>query len=400
MKKKYIVFGILAASSLYTFGQQADSSYRKKKISKTTIQLVYSHYLQNGNHSAVTGGTGTEKLKVYSPDATITLQCDSSTSYTINTGVDIISSASTDNIDFIVSSASKIDNHAYLNAGINKTIRNKKWILGGNGYFSIESDYLSWGAGVSALHISPDKSREISASFDMYFDDLRWGRLSNKPLKLIYPVELRTQEWFDTYRRQSYNLSLGWYQTINRRTALAIFPGISYQHGLLSTPFHRVYFTDSSAKVERLPSSRFKVPIGIQLNTFMGDRYILRLYYRFYRDDYDIVAHTVEVELPVKLSTAFTLAPFARFYTQKGVSFFKPFQHHALNEEFYTSDYDLSSFNSYEGGLEMKFSGPPKRLNSFFNKPGLRYVFYKRSDGLRAHTLTLITEFVFQPKKR
>lgn len=401
MKKKYIVFGIFAATSLLGFGQQADSSYRKKKVSKTTIQLVYSHYLQNGNHSAVTGGTGTEKLTVYSPDVTINIQRDSSTSYTINTGVDIISSASTDKIDFVVSSASKVDNHMYLNGGINKTTRNKQWVLAGNGYFSIESDYLSWGAGFSAIHTSKDKMSEISASFDTFFDDLRWGRLSNKkPYKLIYPVELRYKEWFDTYKRQSYNASFSLYQTINKKMSLAIFPGISYQHGLLATPFHRVYFTDSSARVEKLPANRLKIPIGIQLNTFIGDRYILRSYYRFYWDDFGIVAHTAEVELPVKLSMAFTLSPFFRFYTQKGASFFKPFQQHALQSEFYTSDYDLSSFNSYESGLELKLNGQGKQPHSLFNKPGLRYAYYKRSDGLHAHTITLITEFTFQSKHR
>src|SRR5688500_10387342 len=116
MKKKYIVFGIMAASSLYTFAQKSDSASRRKKISQTSIQLVYAHYLQNGNHSAVTGGEGTEKLTIYSPDITIRKQLDSSTSFSLNTGVDVISSASTDKIDFVVSSASRIDNHFYVNA--------------------------------------------------------------------------------------------------------------------------------------------------------------------------------------------------------------------------------------------------------------------------------------------
>src|SRR5687768_12615564 len=116
MKKKYIVFGLLAASSLYTFAQKSDTASRRKKISQTSIQLVYSHYLQNGNHSAVTGGTGTERLTIYSPDITIRQQVDSFRSFSINTGVDVISSASTDNIDFVVSSASRLDNHIYLNA--------------------------------------------------------------------------------------------------------------------------------------------------------------------------------------------------------------------------------------------------------------------------------------------
>lgn len=186
MKKKYIVFGLLAASSLYSFAQKSDTASRRKKISQTSIQLVYSHYLQNGNHSAVTGGTGTERLTIYSPDITIRKQVDSFRSFSINTGVDVISSASTDNIDFVVSSASRLDNHIYLNAEYNRDARNKRSGYGISGNFSIESDYLSGGAGISAHISNADHSREFSGSFEFFLDDLRWGRLNGeRPLKLV-----------------------------------------------------------------------------------------------------------------------------------------------------------------------------------------------------------------------
>ena len=126
MKKKYLLFGIWAASSIYTYGQQKlDTAYQKKKLSRTDIQIVYSHYMQDGNHSAVTGGLGTEKMTVYSPDVTIRKTVDSLKTYTINTGIDIISSASVDNIDFVVSSASKLDGHAYLNFNYRQRLRDR-----------------------------------------------------------------------------------------------------------------------------------------------------------------------------------------------------------------------------------------------------------------------------------
>ena len=71
MKKKYIVFGFFAASTFFGFGQNPGNLYPKKKISKSYIQLVYSHYNQNGNHSAVTGGMGTEELQVFGPEIII-----------------------------------------------------------------------------------------------------------------------------------------------------------------------------------------------------------------------------------------------------------------------------------------------------------------------------------------
>src|SRR5207344_9873 len=104
MKKKYLVFGSLALLHLTAKTQPpGDSTTIKPRSSE--IELVYNHYLQNGNHSAVTGGTGTEKLTVYGPAIRI-LRSSGKNVYEFNVGADIISSASTDNIDFVISSAS------------------------------------------------------------------------------------------------------------------------------------------------------------------------------------------------------------------------------------------------------------------------------------------------------
>lgn len=395
MKKKYIVFGLLA-SSLYSFGQKADSIYSKKKLSKTDIQIVYSHYIQNGNHSAVTGGTGTEKLKVFSPDITINRQVDTLTRYSINLGVDIITSASTDKIDFVVSSASLHDKHGYLSFSYNKGVRQSGLTLGGSAHFSIESDYTSLGLGLNANHLSKDKSREWSVSLESFLDDLRWGRLSGvRPLELVYPSELRNREWNDEYLRRSYNLSLGVQQTINKRLLLGIFPGLVYQRGLLATPFHRVYFKDDSLRVENLPISRIKIPVGIQLNAFIGSRCILKSYYRFYWDDWKIIAHTLQLETAIKVSPFFTITPLLRLFTQSGSFYFKPYKEHLSLERYYSSDYDLSAIKSLETGFEIRhvpMGKKPGRSALSSNELGIRYAFYKRSDGLYAHIITLLID--------
>jgi len=195
VKRTFIVFGMMAASSLYAQAQRSDTGYAAKKLSKTEIQVVYSHYLQTGNHSAVTGGIGTEKLTVYSPEFIYTHQSDSLSRFTINTGVDVISSASTDNIDFIMSSASKVDGHSYLNLSYNRRKKHRPLTIGGSIYTSIESDYTSAGFGINMQKSNADQSRVYTAELDVFFDDLRWGRLSAQDnLKLVYPQELRYKE--------------------------------------------------------------------------------------------------------------------------------------------------------------------------------------------------------------
>jgi len=176
---------------------------------------------------------------------------------------------------------------------------------------------------------------------------------------------------------------------------LAIFPELVYQKGLLSTSYHRVYFNNDrfTTRVEKLPSERWKFPLAAQLNIFAGTRTIIRSYYRYYHDDLGITAHTLQFEVPVKIRPELSLAPLVRFYTQTAARYFAPFRKHVLTEKYYTSDYDLSHFSSYKAGLTLRYA--PQRPMSpryTFNALSLRYAWYKRSDGLAAHILTLLLE--------
>lgn len=395
MKKKYVIIGLLAAS-LAASGQRADRGYTKKKISATDVQVLFSYYTQDNDHSAVTGGTGTEDLQVYATQAAVDTQKDSAYVFHIDAGIDLISSASTDNIDFVMSSASRLDARSHINAGYKRFFSKHGYAAGLQSGFSIESDYMSLAESFSLSHTNLARSREWSVLFQAFFDDLRWGRFNNgKPQKLIYPVELRNTEWFDIYRRESYNLMFGIFQALNRRMSLGIYPGISYQAGLLSTPFHRVYFSDGSEKVEKLPADRLKIPVGIQLNSFLGSRLILRTYYRFYQDNFGIEAHTVSVEAPVKITHAFSLTPFVRLYTQTQADYFKPYAMHDISQEYYASDYDLSRFNSIKSGLGFRYADLSQKNLKLFKAIELRYALYHRSDGLTAHMFTTYIDYNF-----
>lgn len=394
MKKRFIVFGLLAFS-FFSYGQKkADTVYKKQKVSQTEVQALFSYYTQDGDHSAITGGIGTENLQVYAPQVNVTHTRDSVNTYSFNGGVDIVTSASHDNIDFVMSSVSRVDARTHMNAGYSRHFKKMNSDIGINTGFSLESAYFSIPVALSYHHANKDLSRELNISLQCYFDDLRWGRLARDlgyPKDLVYPYELRYKDWFDIYRRNSYNLSFVVSQVINARTIFAIYPELVYQQGLLSTPFHRVYFINGDEKVENLPRERWKAPIGLQLNRFAGGRTIVKAKYRFYWDTYGILAHTLQLETAIKLNPQFTLAPSARFYTQSAANDFRPYAAHDITEQYYTSDYDLSKFNSYELGLSFRYA-PHARMwrKYFFKEMEMRYAYYKRSDALAAHMLSVL----------
>jgi hypothetical protein len=395
----------LVASALSVSGQKGrDSVYKKQRISRTDIQVLSSVYGQNGDHSAITGGTGTEWLLVYSPEFTITCRPDSIRIFQFNMGVDVITSASMDNIDFVRSSASRVFHRLHMDPSCSYLFKKSRVRAGVNSGISIESDYLSIPAGLSVNHNNASGSREISASLQCYFDDLRWGLLGfnrGRPVGLIYPVELRDTNWSSTYRRNSYNLSLAFYQVINEKTQFALFPELVFQKGLLCTPYHRVYFDDGKTeRVEKLPDERWKFPLGIQVNFFAGRRLIIRSYYRYFMDNFGIKAHTVQVETPVKISPGLTISPLLRWYVQTAAWYFRSYKAHDPGEQYYTSDYDLSRFTSYKAGLTVRYARQTDLSEHYlFNTLTLRYAFYRRSDGLVGNILSLMMEIEHIGKK-
>ena len=196
---------------------------------------------------------------------------------------------------------------------------------------------------------------------------------------------------------------------------------ILYQQGLLSTPYHRIYFADKgnyyigetryiptyttsdnkgvfrlADDIERLPGTRFKLPFGARMNYYINETFVLRTYYRFYSDDWGIVSHTANVELPVRIAQKFTISPMYRFYTQQASDYFSFFDTHYSYEKFYTSDYDLSAFDSHQIGMGITYAdilGSKKFFALALKSIDFRYNHYARNDGLSANIFTLGFKF-------
>lgn len=149
--------------------------------------------------------------------------------------------------------------------------------------------------------------------------------------------------------------------------------------------------------MERLPDTRFKLPIGGRLNYYLNDTFILRSYYRFYYDDWGITAHTASLEMPIKLSNVFTLYPSYRYFSQSAVDYFYEKGEALSTDDFYTSDYDLSKYRAHQYGMGIRYKDiltKAKLLTFGLKSLDLRLNNYNRSDGLNALIVTLGTTFV------
>jgi hypothetical protein len=204
----------------------------------------------------------------------------------------------------------------------------------------------------------------------------------------------------------------------------SLFFDILQQEGMLSTPYHRIYFADKpnyyigqaqyisvyetaqnngvyhlADDIERLPSTRFKIPFGSRLNYYVNERLTLRTYYRYYWDDWGITSQTASIELPIKLTDKFTVSPTYRYYTQQSSKYFAPYETHLSTEKFYTSDYDLSKFNANQYGFGLSYIDifANARIWEFgLKNVDFRFNHYERNDGLSADIVSLGFKFVQQ----
>lgn len=370
------------------------SQYKSRKLTFEEANLVSSYYRQDGNNSAVTGGLGTEKLNDFSNTIDVKFtkwgKKDLKHTFDFEVGIDHYTSASSDNVNpQTISGASYADTRIYPSVNWSAENEKKGTTIGAGLSFSTEFDYQSVGINALVGKKTNNRNGEFIAKAQAYFDQVKY----------ILPAELRAggggnprdeEDDYPSKSRNSFSGSLSYSQIVNQRLQLMVIADLVYQQGYLGLPFHRVYLNISSVVVENLPGTRLKIPLGFRANYFLGDKVVLRSFYRYYSDDWGLKAHTVQLESSVKITPFFSLTPFYRYYTQSAVDYFAPIYVHKQTDQYFTSNYDLSKFNSnfFGGGFRIS---PPKGVFGIkrLSMLELRYGHYSRSNGLKSDIISI-----------
>ncbi len=418
MKKTLLL--ILCFTTLMAYSQDTIISYKKRVLESVEVDLLASYYSQDGDNAAVTGGIGTEELTDLASSIVVSIPLNDDAILKIDANVSAYTSASSSNVDafdtegqaadpFVASSGAS-GSDQWVNGVIayshSSDDRNNIW--GANVSVSKEYDYFSIGFGGNYTHLFNQKNTEVSISGNVYFD--QW--------KLIYPEEIResfsedlasnviidengnilARKGLPTDKRNSYALGFGFSQILSKRAQGSLSLDLVQQEGLLSTPFQRVYLADPDLPdriygngfqfaddIERLPSSRFKVAIGGRLNYYLNEVFVLRSYLRYYQDNWGITSYTASLEVPIKLGDFFTLYPSYRYYTQTKADYFYKANDALSTDAFYTSDYDLSSFNAGEFGFGVSYTDiftKVKLLGYGLKSINAKASYYNRSSSL------------------
>ncbi len=437
--------------------------FKKRVLENKELDFLISYYSQDGDNASVTGGVGSEELTDLTPTFILAIPLNEDDVLTIDAALSTYSSASSSNLNpfdskdgpspWVASSgASKQDSWTSLSIDYSHSSDDRNKIWSGHISFSNEYDYTSVGLGAGMARLYNKKNTEISLKGNIFIDswnsqlpvelrsyqgdivDLNTGYFQNVSILNQDGQEIdkngaavwspHSNPLQDDESRNSYSLSISFAQIINKRAQFSIFADVVQQTGWLSNPMQRVYFKDRdnyyvgdaadipnytnesntgvfhlADDIERLPDSRLKIPIGGRFNYYFNENMVLRTYYRFYTDDWGINSNTLSVELPYKLTDKYTVVPGIRYYTQTEADYFAGYEEHISTNDYYSSDYDLSAFNStqYSIGLKYKDIFTKFHIGKLNLKNlNLKYSFYERDSGLVANIVTIGCKFIIE----
>lgn len=496
------------------FGQSEPTPPAKDKR-PVKVSLLSNYYEQDGDHSAVNGGIGSQELYSNTQEATIYIPVKDSSALNLSGGVDYFTSASLLTIDKYKTAASSgtsgvsgDETRVYANIGADIANKKARTLMSPSIGFSHEYDVLSMNAGYAfsknllkhngnyllGLHLIADRwmmvypgefrtqvetpgyttgastvsgsgsgtgsgtgssattgastvtgqgSGSGSGSGSGNNSDgsgltsgsglnsgnnsgaasggsgTTGGTTADYPVPYATPIPVtgktitKNGKTYPVDWRYSLEATNVYSFAINRRMSVSTGLDLVSQWGMLSTPFHRVYFNDGvtddlykEVRIEHLPRLRLKAAAYARYNFTINPYLTLRTYLRLYSDTWDIKAVTTTVELPIRITQWFSVAPFYRFHLQQQSKYFEGYSDHVYTPgSYYTSDYDLSGFTANKVGVALRVaplkpiagihSAAKNKYVFAFSSFGIRYGFYKRSDGLASGSVTGEVNFEF-----
>ncbi len=249
---------------------------------------------------------------------------------------DIVSSASVD----VVTNATKRmtdfrrEGTASLSQKISDTTLSASYI------YSQENDYQSHNAHVGLAQDLLQKNTNLSIGYTLSVNTVgRSGDPNFARSLMVHDVEA------------------AWTQNLGPKTIAQLSGSFQYDSGYQASPYRfvRIEGGEDFKVPETDPNERMRVAAVAAINRHVGKDSALQADYRFYIDDWGIVAHTVQARLLVNFGAA-TFRLRGRFYYQGDASFFQP--HYLQLQSYVTSDRELSNFWAVLGGPKLDVKLP------------------------------------------
>ena len=232
--------------------------------------------------------------------------------------------------------------------------RVRDWSIAGFFRYSTESDYLSRIAGASLARDVFERSGTVSLAYSFTYDTVSYIRANIRDLK----------PWTssgDTNKLHVHYLNLGYAHALHR-TVLA---GVNLEAAFASGPMDNPYRKVINGLDESHPLTRQRLaPSGFLRWAIPRARLVVEPRYRFYADDWGIVAHMLDARLHVRALRHLLLRARYRYYTQTAADFWRDDGVYRAEDPYRSADPKMSAFHSHTPGgqVVVELDGLARRL--------------------------------------
>lgn len=229
-----------------------------------------------------------------------------------------------------------------------------------NGAFSVENDWRSVSAAITANKETASRSTKFSFGAAITYDEIwRLGSTTTPdPLTRVEDNLLRGKG-----ERSTTDLIAGITRVINRRTVVQLNFALGLANGYMTDPYKIFSVVDANGiewdqYYEGRPDSRTRWSITANLNhqTFPGNNNT-HLSYRYYSDDWDVKSHTLDYKYRYNFANTQYLEPRLRLYAQNKAEFYAnsffadPTAGTPNLPQYLSADYRLDDMSSATGGF-------------------------------------------------
>jgi hypothetical protein len=321
-------------------------------------------------------GAGSERTTIFEPQVEVNASQGDRVKHNLWIPIDIVTAASPHAIDVLTSASRHVEAGSLDWAATYKNDPTTDLTVRSG--LHLENPFRSWHGGLAASRAFAEGNTVLSAGLLEVFDwfdrfDIHGGRHG------------RTD-------RSSTTANAGLTQILTPTTIANVNYGITVQRGELGNTWNSVPLMTGDRGPELLPGERVRHAVVGRAAQFLPWNGALHLDYRFYADDWGVIAHSVEGEILQRLSPSVYVGATYRFHRQRGVSFFTTLANPEANLR--TADSDLASFDAQTVGGKVAIDVPVDAdFRTLHVEVGVdRYV---RTNDLQMNVVTCATGYRF-----
>lgn len=231
------------------------------------------------------------------------------------------------------------------------------------GSISVENDYQSYGASMSVNQDNADRSNTYTLGASVSYDRI-FRKTGGTPAPLS---RVEDEMFYDNAEKYVYEAIAGVSHVFNRKTVAQLNYNVIYADGYQTDPYKVISManivgissdtTFAYGEIDRFYESRPVTRLRNVLYSSLAHQYgganeVIHLSYRYYSDDWDVVAHSIDLTHRRPVGENGYIEPHVRLYTQTAANFFV---HHLEYGEplppFASADYRLDAMQSVTAGF-------------------------------------------------